>query len=64
MSVLSRLLGFLLCTTPFILGWLLFQFLNPTDFLSRFMTLLLVVIICCTEGIFAWIIGLSLLFTG
>lgn len=61
--VLAKTIGLLLCTTPFVIGWLLFHFLNPVDFWESFATSIVIFIICSLEGIFAWIIGVSLLFT-
>jgi len=58
MKVIEKVFGLFLLATPFLIGWGIFSLLSPCGFWQSIVTLILVLIICIPEGIFAWAVGL------
>lgn len=61
MSALGKVFGLFMLATPFLIGWGIFSLLSPCGFWQSIVTLILVLIVCIPEGIFAWCIGLIIL---
>lgn len=60
-DILISLLVLILFLSPFLIGYGIDSLMNPSSFIEKFITLIIIFIVCLPEGFIAWIIGFAIL---
>jgi len=58
--MINKLLSIGCFLSPFLIGFGIWNLLNPIGFWQSIVTFLVTLLICFFEGIFAWVIGIAL----
>ena len=59
--MLATILGIIFILSPFLIGWGLYEFLQPDGFWQMLISFIVIAIFCFIEGFFAWIFGFILI---